>query len=445
LFFISLFKNYYLLLRTSNASEGPLSIKGIFFPFLPIFYDFITNFLIMKRLIFLAFIALNLTQLKAQADFEKSLQTLLISVESGNTVTINEGTFSLKKSMSIDGKKDIVIRGQGIGKTILSFKNQTSGAEGLRITNCENIRLEDMTVQDSKGDLIKAMHVKGITFRRVKAEWTGKVSSKNGGYGIYPVQCQGVMIDSCIVRGASDAGIYVGQSSKIEVKNCTATENVAGIEIENSLYADVYNNTATHNTGGILVFDLPDLVQKQGGFVRVFYNNIIDNNLANFAPKGNIVAKVPQGTGVLVLATNNVHIYENKIINNNSASVGIISYFMTENPIKDSLYYPYPTSVYVHDNTFERQPVRATMKGRFGKIFLFKLKFGKDVPHVLYDGIIDPKLMNPDGTVSFKNSICIKNNKNQSVGNMDAANGFKNVSKEYNIMFDCALGSFIRN
>lgn len=80
----------------------------------------------------------------------------------------------------MDGKKNIVVRGKGIDKTILTFKDQTSGAEGLRVSNCENIILEDMTLQDSKGDLIKTMHVKGITFRRVKAEWTGKPDEKMG-------------------------------------------------------------------------------------------------------------------------------------------------------------------------------------------------------------------------------------------------------------------------
>ncbi len=391
----------------------------------------------MKRVIIITFIAIKMTTIQAQIAFEKQLQTQLIVTENGQNVDITEGVFTLTKSLSMDGKKNIIIRGKGIDKTILSFKNQTSGAEGLRITNCENITLEDLTVQDSKGDLIKTMHVKGMTFRRVKAEWTGKVSAKNGGYALYPVQCEDVMIDGCIARGASDAGIYVGQSRKIIVKNCLATENVAGIEIENSLNADVFDNTATNNTGGILVFDLPDLIQKRGGFVRVYNNKIVENNLSNFAPKGNIVAKVPKGTGVLILATNNVEIFDNQILNNKSSGVGIISYFMTENPIKDSLYYPYPTSINIHNNNFERRRERATSEGRFGKIFWFKLKFGKNVPHILYDGIIDPKYKNPDGTIKAENNICIKNNKNQSVANMDAANGFKHINRDLK-PFDCS-------
>lgn len=384
----------------------------------------------------LLFLSLNIAF--GQADIEKKIQTDLILAKDGSTVEITEGSFHLSKSLSLEGKKNITIRGKGMDKTILSFKNQTSGAEGIRVTDCENITIEDMTVQDSKGDLIKTMHVKGITFRRVKAEWTGKPSKTNGAYALYPVQCENVLIDGCTARGASDAGIYVGQSKQIVVKNCLATENVAGIEIENSLYADVFDNVSTGNVGGILVFDLPDLVLKQGGYVRVFKNTIKENNLANFAPKGNIVAKVPDGTGVLILATNHVEVFDNQIINNKSAGMSIISYFMTENPIKDKGYYPYPTAIYVHDNNFERQHVRATSKGRFGQIFRFKLKFGKDVPHILYDGIVDPKTKDASGKVRPESRICIRNNKNQTVANMDAENDFKNVNRDASL-FDCEV------
>jgi parallel beta-helix repeat protein len=373
---------------------------------------------------------INFTLLHAQADVEKRLQTQLIMVENGSTVEITEGVFQMSKSLSLEGKKNVTIRGKGMDKSIISFKNQTAGAEGIKITNCENITIENLTVQDSKGDLIKTMHVNGMIFKNIKAEWTGKASEKNGSYALYPVQCENVLIDNCTAIGASDAGIYVGQSKNIVVKNCTAHHNVAGIEIENSLNADVFDNNAYMNTGGILVFDLPDLVQKKGGHVRIFKNIVKENNHPNFAPKGNIVAKVPKGTGMLILATSNVEIFENQIINNKSATISIISYFLTQNPIKDKQYYPYPTAISIHDNNFERENKRVPFTGRFGKIYWFKLKFGKNVPHIVYDGIIDPKTKDAQGNIKPENRICIRNNKNQSFANMDAANGFKNVSRD---------------
>ncbi len=388
----------------------------------------------MKQMIFL----LSLLSLSAfsQADFEKNLQKRLILAEDGATIEIEAGRFSLTKSLSLEGKKNITLRGKGMDKTILSFKGQIQGAEGIKVSNCENIVIEDMTTEDSKGDLIKTMQVKGITFRRVKTAWTGGPKSTNGSYGLYPVLCENVLIDSCIAIGASDAGIYVGQSKHIIVRNSAAYQNVAGIEIENSLYADVYNNKAIGNTGGILVFDLPDLVQKKGGHVRVHHNLVKDNNLANFAPKGNIVGNVPKGTAMMVLATSNVELFENQIINHATIGVAIISYFMTENEIKDKEYDPYPTTVAVHHNTFERKPRRVPMDSRFGKMYRFVLRFGRQVPAVVFDGILNPAKIGPDGKYPLHYSICVRENVNQSTAFLDAGNNFKGL-KQGKDLFDC--------
>lgn len=334
----------------------------------------------------------------------------------------------MASSLWLDDKTNVTIRGAGQDKTFLDFEGQRAGAEGIKITNSRNITVEDLTVQNTAGDGIKAQMVEGLAMRNVTTEWTNGPHKTNGGYGLYPVQCQYVVIDHCTARGASDAGIYVGQSKHIIVKNSKAFENVAGIEIENSLYADVFDNEVYNNTGGILVFDLPDLIQKQGGYVRVFNNVIRDNNHNNFAPKGNIVGKVPPGTGVMILATRHVEAFKNKITNNITAGTAIISYHMTENPVNDPSYDPFPANIYIHDNYYERPRVRATGKGRMGKMYRFKLRFGKDVPHIIYDGIVDEK--RPD------RNICIRNNTNATFANIDADNGFKDIARDLS-PYDC--------
>jgi parallel beta-helix repeat protein len=379
-------------------------------------------------LVYVSFLLFSL-QAVAQADVQKQLQAKLIMAEDGETITLDEGVMSMNGTLSMEGKKRITIRGKGIGKSIISFKRQETGAEGLRISNCENIILEDFSIQDAKGDCIKAMDVSGITFRRVKAEWTGKLSSKNGSYALYPVMCNNVLIEESVARGASDAGIYVGQSRNIIVRNCKAYENVAGIEIENSVDAEVYGNEAYHNTGGILVFDLPDLKLKKGSNCKVYNNIIRENNQDNFAPKGNIVGKVPQGTGVLLLASTNVEVYNNKITNNRTIPTGIISYYITENPIKDSSYYPYPTAIRIHDNEYSKEKRKATMKGRIGKLYRFKLKFGKNVPDIVYDGILDDKIL-VDKQYPADKRICLNNNKGATYANLDAGNNFKNINSD---------------
>jgi parallel beta-helix repeat protein len=375
----------------------------------------------MKRVLTLLFVVMTfLTQ--AQPDVQKAILTQFIEATDGTTIQLPAGTFHFDASLSLDGKKGVKIVGAGMDKTILSFKGQLSGAEGIKVTNGSSITIQDLTVQDTKGDGVKTQLVDGITFINVKAEWTAGPDKNNGGYGLYPVQCTNVLIDGCVAIGASDAGIYVGQSKQIVVKNSKAMMNVAGIEIENSLYADVFDNAVTNNTGGILVFDLPDLILKEGGYVRVFKNKVFENNHTNFAPKGNIVGKIPPGTGVMILATRHVEVFENEITNNITASTAIISYHMTENPINDATYKPFPSDIFIHHNTYQRPNVKASSEGRFGKMFKYKLKFGKDVPHILYDGIEDEKMKD--------RNICISNNTNSSFADLDADNKFKGRNRD---------------
>lgn len=393
----------------------------------------------MMKKLSLFLLALGLTlHLWAQKDIRKTLQTQFIMAEAGDTIDVPAGNFTSLGSISMDEKENVVVRGAGLDKTIISFKGQTEGAEGIRIDNCQNITLMGMTLQDAKGDLIKVMNTTGIAMKDLKVEWTGKPKKTNGAYGFYPVSCTNVLIDGCTAIGASDAGIYVGQSHNIIVRNSVAFRNVAGIEIENSTMADVYNCEAYENTGGILVFDLPDLPKKAGGNVRIYDNHVHHNNFKNFAPPGNSVAFVPPGTGVIVLAAHEVEIYNNRIINNKSFSTTIVSYHITERPINDEAYYPYPYSIHIHDNVYERERKRPTLRHKLG--LLANKFYGKDVPHIWFDGILDPDKVGADGRYTDAYRLCIRNNSNQSFVNLDAKNNFKGRSDDVSI-YDCERAS----
>jgi len=369
-----------------------------------------------------------------QKDIRKQLQTQFIMAEVGDTIELPAGTFRSSGSISMDEKRDIVIRGAGIDQTTISFKGQTEGAEGIRIDNSQNITLQDMTLQDAKGDLVKVMNTKGINMINVKVEWTGKPNKKNGAYGLYPVACSEVVIDGCVAIGASDAGIYVGQSHNILVRNSEAYHNVAGIEIENSTMADVYQCKAYENTGGILIFDLPDLPKKRGGNVRVYDNIVQENNYKNFAPKGNIVGFVPPGTGIIILAMSDVEVFDNQVIDHKTFGLSIASYYITENEIKDEQYDPYPTRIFVHDNAFMRKKQAPTFRHKLG-LLAYKY-FRREPPMIWFDGILDEKKVGANGLYQEEFQICIQDNQNGSFVNLDAENGFKEMSEDLK-MYDC--------
>jgi len=374
-------------------------------------------------------------------NIEKDLQTALIMADDGDTITIPEGYFKFSKSLLLDEKSNIVFKGAGIGKTILSFKNQQEGAEGLKVADCRNVLLQGFTIEDAAGDNIKVTDTDGITFRRVKAQWTGKVSEKNGAYALYPVLCKNVLIENCIAIGSSDAGIYVGQSDSVIIRNNEAYQNVAGIESENSNFVEIYGNKAINNTGGILVFDLPGLTQY-GENIKVYNNEVRENNYRNFAPEGNIVGVVPPGTGIMILATRNVDIYENKIIDNRSAGLAIISYELVaaiskeeeeaadetqvgsaervnSNYDLDENYNPFPWEIKIRDNEISNSKWFATFQHDFGKLFNFKYPFNP--PDIIFDGFI------AEGK-SASEVLCI-DQQNVHFVNLDAPNDLENMNE----------------
>ena len=387
----------------------------------------------LYRIIILFFLV-NLNY--ASNNTQKKIQESLIFAKDGSTVLLPKGIIEINRTLWGDNLNNVNIVGAGIDKTILSFKNQIEGPEGIKITNSSNIVLKGFTIENSKGDLIKVEDTKGIIFSNIKAQWTGGPNENNGSYAFYPVKSENVYVDSCIAIGASDAGIYVGQSKNIIVKNSEAYHNVAGIEIENSYYAAVYNNYVHNNTGGILVFDLPDLLVKKGGHVAVYNNRVIENNIYNFAPEGNIVAKVPSGTCIMVLATSNVEIFNNTISNNKTANTSIVSYYTTEEPITDSLYYPYPTSIYLHDNIYKRDTQFPSLSFSQPIGLLLTYYFWRNVPDIIYDGVIDPLLLK-NNKVMDEYKICIQNNQNASFVNLDLDNNSDNLSQNL-FDYDCS-------
>lgn len=359
----------------------------------------------------------NVSRIEAGPDAAKQAQTALINAKAGEVVEFGEGRFPFKTTLSLD-VSHVTIRGQGPDKTILVFKDQGpgTGGEGLLVTSKEDVTLQDFAVEDARGDAIKANGTKRILFRNVRAEWTGGAKETNGGYGLYPVLCKDVLIEGCTAIGASDAGIYVGQSEGIIVRRNTARQNVAGIEIENSTRADVYENLATDNAGGILIFSLPDLPTKDGRQCRVFKNKILANNHANFAPKGNIVATVQPGTGLMIMANDQVEVFGNTIEENQNISVSVLSYLITERPIKDEKYDPFCETIHIHDNQFAANGKKpgGAIGDLLGKVV------GTPVPDMLYDGIANPKKL-VDGKLPEPLALKIHDNGDARIASLDPA------------------------
>jgi parallel beta-helix repeat protein len=337
------------------------------------------------------------------------------------------GTYEITDplSLSVD---HVTLRGAGLDQTILNLAGLTGSGEGL-LVQANDFTIEDLAFEDAPGDQFKVLGADGLRIRRVRAEWTNGPDENNGAYGLYPVDCKDVLIEDSVVKGASDAGIYTGQSRNIIVRRNRVEQNVAGIEIENSTGADVYENIATGNTGGILVFNLPGL-PVYGARTRVFDNEVFENNTDNFAPEGNIVAGVPKGTGVLVLANDQVEITGNAFRDNDSSHITLIS-FNTARLLSglpeptDPRFDAFSESLYVHDNTYEGGGTAPPSS----LDALVAVLGGLPIPHIVFDGDVDPgKLEN--GMLPNALRTCVQEAAETTFVNLDIGNTFANLSRD---------------
>jgi cytochrome c peroxidase len=213
------------------------------------------------------------------------------------------------------------------------------------IATGSNFIIENFDVRNYVANGVVAQHARNVTFRDLKIDNTGL-------YGVYPVSCAGVTIERCVASGIADAALYVGQSRDIVVRDSEARDNVTGIEIENSINAVVENNYVHDNTGGILVFVLPNNVSKVGRDCIVRNNRVINNNHANFANPNSIVANVPPGSGILVMAADNTEVTANEIHGNDNYGVAVLS---LEAAFPKGTAFdvgPTPENTFVHDNTY---------------------------------------------------------------------------------------------
>src|SRR5581483_7455390 len=160
----------------------------------------------------------------AAGSSEAQVQAAFVQITEGGTIVFGAGTFSLMNGLSL-ATKNVTVKGQGMDVTILDFSKQAGGSPTGIYDNRDGFTLEDLTVQNTFGDAVKLEGSTGVTFQRVHVQWQSTDLPNHGAYGLYPVQCTNVLIQDCKVEGASDSGVYVGQSNQIVVRRNTVDQN----------------------------------------------------------------------------------------------------------------------------------------------------------------------------------------------------------------------------
>lgn len=270
----------------------------------------------------------------------ESIQQAVLAAQPGTTIQVMPGTYRETVYIDKDGVRLIGVIEES-RRPVLDGEDKLNDAI---LFSGNNIVVENFTITRYKGNGIMSQAGNNWEIRN-------NLIIDTGVYGIFPQLGQNGVIEHNIVSGIEDAAIYVGMSDNVHVAHNDVFDSVAGIEIENSRHCIVESNRVFNNTGGILAFITPGLPIKTTFDVIIRNNFIIANNHANFGAPGSTVAGIPAGTGILVMAADDVVIERNIIRDNKNAGILITDHGNATNITADPESDPNSDRVKILNNT----------------------------------------------------------------------------------------------
>ncbi|GMG87687.1 parallel beta-helix domain-containing protein [Biformimicrobium ophioploci] len=269
----------------------------------------------------------------------ESIQAAVASASAGDVIRVFPGTY--RETVYID-KDDIQLSGVIIGGEWPVMEGDKKLNDAILYSG-NSITVENFRIQHYKGNAVMGQAGNNFLIRNNHVIDTGV-------YGIFPQLGKNGLISHNVLSEIEDAAIYVGMCDNIHVSHNEVFNSVAGIEIENSRHSIVESNYVHNNTGGILVFITPGLPIKTTVDTIVRNNFVVNNNTANFAAEGSIVAGVPAGTGILNMAGDETTIEGNIISGNKNAGIIITDHMNAGNITLDPESEPNSDKVAILDN-----------------------------------------------------------------------------------------------
>lgn len=244
----------------------------------------------------------------------QSIQAAVDRAAPGDRIQLLPGVYHESVMIDFDNITFVGVVENG-RRPVLDGKNEMNDAI---LVSGHNFTIQGIEMRNYKANGVVVNQASNATFRDLIGVNCGK-------YAIYPVQCDGVLIEDCVVSDVWDAGVYAGQCKNVEIRNCVTYRNTIGIEAENSTNVLIHNNTAFNNSLGILVVLLPNLPSKEAADALVINNRVLDNNYPNLAPEGEIVSMVTPGQGIMVNAADRTEVTANEVAGHDSFGIVVAS------------------------------------------------------------------------------------------------------------------------
>ncbi|TNE58203.1 MAG: cytochrome-c peroxidase [Alphaproteobacteria bacterium] len=282
---------------------------------------------------------MQVTGVRHEVHDGESIQAAVKAAKAGDVIAVYPGTYH--ETVYID-KSSITMTGvvrEGRYPTLDGEKKLNDAF----LYSGDNITIENFKIINYKGNGVMGQAGNNFVIRN-------NLIHDAGVYGIFPEFGKNGLVEHNVLSGIEDAAIYIGMSDNVDVRHNKVYDNVAGIEIENSRHALVEGNYAYNNTGGILVFITPGLPIKTTYDVIVRDNFVLDNNHENFGAPGSIVSGIPAGTGILVMAADDVVIENNIIAGNDNAGLIVTDISSVTNVASDPESEPNPDRVRILEN-----------------------------------------------------------------------------------------------
>jgi parallel beta-helix repeat protein len=276
----------------------------------------------------------------------ESIQEAVRAAQPGTTIQVMPGNYSETVYIDKDGIRLIGVI-QESRRPVLDGEDKLNDAI---LFSGNNVVVENFTITRYKGNGIMSQAGNNWEIRN-------NLIIDTGVYGIFPQLGQNGVIEHNVVSGIEDAAIYVGMSDNVHVAHNDVFDSVAGIEIENSRHAVVEANRVYNNTGGILAFITPGLPIKTTFDVIIRNNFIVANNHVNFGAPGSTVAGIPSGTGILVMAADDVVIERNIIRDNKNAGILITDHGNATNVTVDPESDPNSDRIKILNNTMNNNGI----------------------------------------------------------------------------------------